>query len=462
MKWCLSLLLVLALNACSKVPQDASSRGVSSITPPKTLARFAPRLQTQGVAVSNSDIAQDFLDLTFALETGKKLTGLLKFEGDIGVMLHGNLAPNYRPELTNLINRLRREAQVPINETASKDQANIHVHAISKQDISRVFPGAACFIVPGVRDWDEFRGRSRTRGETRWSALNRLNVISVFLPADGAPQDIRDCFHEEIAQALGPANDLYRLSGSIFNDDNFHSVLTPFDMLILRVLYSPELALGMSRQEVASIVPALLNRLNPKGRNIAPRPRTLRNASWENSIENALTARKSRSIRHVAAVRSVALAREMQPADHRLGMSLLALGRSKFRANQTGDAEFNEAYSLHESLFGTQNIRTAHSAVHLGVLALRDGDHARALALANKHIDAARRAENAVVLTSLLAIRSEALIRQRQIALARTARLESLAWARYAYGDRDGKIADSEARIAALPLTQPSALETPE
>ena len=58
--------------------------------------------------------------------------------------------------------------------------------------------------------------------------------------------------HEELAQALGPLNDLYRLSDSVFNDDNFQSVLTSFDMDILRMTYSPSLSSGMSREEVAA------------------------------------------------------------------------------------------------------------------------------------------------------------------------------------------------------------------
>jgi len=34
-----------------------------------------------------------------------------------------------------------------------------------------------------------------------------------------SPQEVRDCLHEELAQALGPLNDLYRLPDSVFNDD---------------------------------------------------------------------------------------------------------------------------------------------------------------------------------------------------------------------------------------------------
>lgn len=46
----------------------------------------------------------------------------------------------------------------------------------------------------------------------------------MFIPNDTSAQEIRDCLNEELAQALGPLNDLYRLSDSVFNDDNMHTV----------------------------------------------------------------------------------------------------------------------------------------------------------------------------------------------------------------------------------------------
>ena len=79
---------------------------------------------------------------------------------------------------------------------------------------------------------------------------------------------MRDCLAEEITQALGPANDLYRLPDSIWNDDNFHGMATPFDMLILRALYQPELQSGMTRPEVAAALPGVLDRVNPEGRGL--------------------------------------------------------------------------------------------------------------------------------------------------------------------------------------------------
>ena len=54
--------------------------------------------------------------------------------------------------------------------------------------------------------------------------------VAIFIPVDISFQDVRDCLHEELAQALGPLNDLYRVSDSVYNDDNFHIILTSYDM----------------------------------------------------------------------------------------------------------------------------------------------------------------------------------------------------------------------------------------
>jgi hypothetical protein len=130
--------------------------------------------------------------------------------------------------------------------------------------MQRVVPQAACFVVPRVSSWAEFR-RARGSRDLDWTTLTGRDRVAVFIPSDVSPQEVRDCLHEEVAQALGPLNDLYRLPDSVFNDDNFHAVLTGFDMLILRTYYDAELANGMTRAEVSARLPGILARLNPGG-----------------------------------------------------------------------------------------------------------------------------------------------------------------------------------------------------
>ena len=85
------------------------------------------------------------------------------------------------------------------------------------------------------------------------------------MPNDASPQEVRDCLHDELAQAIGPLNDLYRLPDSVFNDDNVHTVLTGFDMMMLKAYYSPELRSGINRGQVVQVLPRVFNRINQDG-----------------------------------------------------------------------------------------------------------------------------------------------------------------------------------------------------
>jgi hypothetical protein len=68
------------------------------------------------------------------------------------------------------------------------------------------------------------------------------------------------CFHEEIAQGLGLANDSPAARPSIFNDDEEFALLTTMDEAMLRMLYDPALRPGMTEAEARPVVEALAAR----------------------------------------------------------------------------------------------------------------------------------------------------------------------------------------------------------
>lgn len=71
----------------------------------------------------------------------------------------------------------------------------------------------------------------------------------------------QSCFHEEIAQGLGLANDSPRARPSIFNDDEEFALLTKQDEMMMRILYDPALRPGMRLAEAQPIVESLARRL---------------------------------------------------------------------------------------------------------------------------------------------------------------------------------------------------------
>lgn len=61
------------------------------------------------------------------------------------------------------------------------------------------------------------------------------------------------CFHEELAQGLGLANDSPAARPSIFNDDEEFGLLTTHDELLLKMLYDPRFRTGMTAAEATPI-----------------------------------------------------------------------------------------------------------------------------------------------------------------------------------------------------------------
>ncbi len=435
----LASLAFAGLAACAAMPPQEI-----------TSVRFAAAAVPRGVARSNLDLSQDFLDLTFALESGEKLDHLLRYEEPVKVYLASPGLASYRPDLAELIHRLRTEAGIEISETDDPEQAQIRIEMVPAEQIARVFPTAACFIVPGETDWQGFL-RRRADARVRWPEQETLGRAAIFLPIDTTPQDVRDCLAEEITQALGPANDLYRLPDSIWNDDNFHGMATPFDMLILRVLYRPELKSGMTRDEVAAALPGIFARENPKGRGLPRQPRQPELKAWATAIEAALSRDAPRSKRIAAATLAAQIAAEMRPVDHRLGVSLLTLGRLSLRRDPAAaTSDFTEAYQLFMRELGPDDVRTAQAGVHLAALALGTGQYQLAIKLADRHAQAAQAGENAILLAGLLSIKAEAQAGLGETEAAQGTRVDSLRWARYGFGDTDGALAREQAQLAAL------------
>lgn len=62
------------------------------------------------------------------------------------------------------------------------------------------------------------------------------------------------CYHEELAQGLGLANDSPRARPSIFNDDQEFALLTSHDLLLLRLHHDARLRPGMREAEARPIV----------------------------------------------------------------------------------------------------------------------------------------------------------------------------------------------------------------
>lgn len=435
----LAALAMYLLASCtpnlSPEPPTRASNAVSAGLPVNSFASLPGTAPTR----ANSDIARDFLDLSFEMESGREIPVMTRFEGPVRVRVTGPANSLLVKDLNGLLSRLRSEANIDIALTPS-NAAQITVEAVPQAQLQAAVPRAACFVVPRVSNWNDYL-RARRTARVDWTTLDRREQATIFIPADAAPQEIRDCLHEELAQALGPLNDLYRLGDSVFNDDNIHAVLTGFDMLVLRAYYAPELSNGMTRAEVSARLPAILSRLNPRGDQIAAKAEAPANRSWINAMETALSGVLTPARRRASAEQAIALGKSIGWSGVREGFSYYAYGRMQVNIDP---AAAQQAFAAADAIYSRSNdtqVHSAHISVQMAAFALAAGDAQKVLSIAERSIPIAERHQNAALLATFMLFKAAALDMVGNPDAARRVRLDSQGWARYGFG--------SEANVAA-------------
>lgn len=454
MKRRFSLVLAMLLAGCVPATQsDTASRAVVTDSALPPIKSFAPRAVPRP-RMSNADIEADFLDLTFEMESGRVLPIMTRFEEPITVRVTGELNPISNRDLNALLARLNAEAGIDIARTDAQ-QANITIQMVPRKAIRRVLPQAACFVVPNVTSLSDFRSARRT-SRTNWAELQTRETIAIFIPNDTSPQEVRDCLHEELAQAIGPLNDLYRLPNSVFNDDNVHTVLTGFDMLILKATYAPELESGMSRAEVAARLPAILNRINPSGRKPSSRVVSRTPPAYNRAIQTALGPGASFSERRSSANDAVRIAASNGWTDNRRAFAHYAKGRL---LQATSPLAAHEQFQIADRYYASSpdtRLHRAYVATQLASYSLSTGDTKTARQITKANIPVARASQNAALLATLQLIQAEALAVEGRVTEASALRLDSLGWARYGFGP-DWVVRAKENDIASLAPAQPPA-----
>jgi hypothetical protein len=190
---------------------------------------------------------------------------LRRWEGPVRIgMEFGASVPESRREedrarVAAYAARLARAADHPVHLAGPRDPVNFHVLVLN-EDERRASADRLRALLPGIGD-----GPVRTI-----TSLNENTFCLVFAFSSGGgytysravavvraehPDLMRQaCYHEEIAQGLGLANDSPSARPSIFNDDEEFALLTRLDEMMLRILYDDRLRPGMAEAEARPIV----------------------------------------------------------------------------------------------------------------------------------------------------------------------------------------------------------------
>ncbi|MEM7056133.1 MAG: DUF2927 domain-containing protein [Pseudomonadota bacterium] len=213
-------------------------------------------------AFDNEDLAHLFVQLTHGLETGEYRQNLQRFEGPVNVGMTGPGSTDYQKFLRRFLAEIRKQAGVDISVGAPPHDLLIQM-VPGEELLPRTT--AQCFVIFAQPTWEEFKANPSRYEPLVVDASGPQQKIGIMIPDTIEPFKVRECLLEEIPQALGPANDLYGLANTIFNDDDAHTWPTKLDYLMLEVLYDERLESGLSQAETLTLAQAVLDDVNPEG-----------------------------------------------------------------------------------------------------------------------------------------------------------------------------------------------------
>lgn len=175
------------------------------------------------------------------------------------------ISPDSEDFLDKHMDRLARLTGVGISAVTARGQANFVIIFTRREDYLKT--AMAQFDPEGGGASRELQARlERTHClgiyRARESNAELVRAI-VIIPVDSARKRgiLRRCIVEETTQSMGLPNDSDDVYPSIFNDRSRLKDLTAHDILLLRLLYHPDLRVGMARLDALRIAKRILPRL---------------------------------------------------------------------------------------------------------------------------------------------------------------------------------------------------------
>lgn len=426
------------LSACASTPAspyfDAGRSKPHARTAPPVYPGYGSAVGRQTIDWSIDSLLGDFLDLNYRTEWGGEHERLLRWELAPTVALIGPELQLYASDLDTLIATINSEAPSVGLRRVAGPGADITIRTAPREEMRGIDPSALCFFSPVDLDWPEYRAAT-ARGEVSWRGLRRLEKVSIFIPAFAAPHVIRICLVEEVMQALGPGNDLFRLEDSGFNDDEVHVQPTAFDLLMLEALYAPELRPGMTEPEARHAAQRALRRIlgDRAGRRI--RPRSPDDADFKLAQLSADQADNDAD-RALAVKAALNISEGFDASDHRRGE---AFRNAAFAAHLRGEdgraIDYTRRAIEHfRKVLPPGAVRTARTEADLGLFLLLDGQFEAALTALEsaEPVLAANKKEDDLTVT--LRLGALALAELGRTPEAREKARQALDWAAYVYG----------------------------
>ncbi|NOH79572.1 DUF2927 domain-containing protein [Vibrio sp. RE86] len=218
---------------------------------------------TQQTWLDPQFVSTAFINVALRNEYSEGKKPLMKWRQPIKIWVQHRVDDKeLHDSLTNAhLNHLSQITGHPIERVSTREQANIiwvyTRESLWREDIEREMGTSSLKNIKGAICKAGFR-------KNRDSSIHSAAII---IPVDQAREQgkLLACIVEEITQVLGLPNDSDSAYPSIFNDNTPEDLLSPLDVVLLKLLYEPELKVGMTESQVKPIVKKLLVQYKKNG-----------------------------------------------------------------------------------------------------------------------------------------------------------------------------------------------------
>ena len=214
-------------------------------------------VQAAGRSVDQKIIKRDFMSVVMSAEYGgnsKFGRSVKKYDSTVRFAIINHSKRDRRRTIRNFVGSLPTKiAGLKTSVVSSPAQANFRIHVVDKDQYADVIRNKV---------YDDPTKRVRGKCFVRVLASHNADSIGstdVVIRSDDGERLFQRCMVEEILQGLGPLADKGNKNLSIFNTASQHSSFTVHDQVLMNILYDPRIKPGMSKSQVAKILPKVMH-----------------------------------------------------------------------------------------------------------------------------------------------------------------------------------------------------------
>ncbi len=218
----------------------------------------AKRRAAERTNFSNDEIVDGFFKTAFhaELQFDRRDERIRKFDEPVRVYVVSSGTPDRSAEIANIVADIRAHvANLDVAVTSERGKANVVVRLVAAHDFAHTLR-----VRYGAEQAKKIEQSLQPQclsgiGKDKNFRIRRAEVI---IPVDDGDFQFYDCAYEEMLQSLGLINDDSSVPWTMFNDDVQMGFFDVYDQHLVNVLYDPRVRPGMTRDEVARLLPDVL------------------------------------------------------------------------------------------------------------------------------------------------------------------------------------------------------------